>query len=101
MFRDKSPDIEDIDHESNERLLAEEEGHLWTGDDETEACNSFATGVLQITTLAIFFFIWTLFGFLWHGDLDSQCSRHVSQYCEQALYSYLLPRLVNRSMQLR
>jgi hypothetical protein len=23
-----------------------------------------------------------LFGIMWHGDLDSQCSQHVSQHCE-------------------
>lgn len=83
MFRDKLPDIEDPDYELDEGLPEEEEGddYFWN-DDDTDSCGSFATGLLQITTLAAFFLVGVLFGFLWHGDLDSQCSRHVSQYCE-------------------
>lgn len=90
MFGDKSPDIEDADCESNERLLAEEEGQLWARDDETATCNAFVTHLLQTTVLGLFFLVGTLFGFLWRGDLDSQCSRHVSQYCEQRSFQSLL-----------
>lgn len=89
MFGDKSPDIEAADCESNERLLAEE-AQLWTRDEETDTCNAFATRLLQMTAVGLFFLVGTLFGFLWRGDLDSQCSRHVSQYCEQISFPSLL-----------
>lgn len=85
MFRDKLPDIEDPDYEFDDSLLEEEEeedDYFWK-DDDTDSCSSFAMGLLQITALAAFFLIGIVFGFLWHSELDSQCSRHVSQYCEQ------------------
>ena len=74
---------EDSRRESGERLLAEEEGTLWSGN-ETSAptCNNFAACLLQLSALVLVFLVGTLFGFHWRGDLDGLCSRHVSQYCE-------------------
>lgn len=82
MFRVKSPDLEDGDRESCEGLLREEQDEAWTQEDELDACDDWATTFLQITILGIFFLFGTLFGIMWHGDLDGQCSQHVSQYCE-------------------
>ncbi|CAG8948117.1 unnamed protein product [Penicillium salamii] len=81
MFRDKTRDSQPTD-ESGERLLAEEEGTLWTNNEETPTacCQSFATGLLQTATLVLFFLIGTLFGFDWRGDLDTMCHAHTSQY---------------------
>lgn len=74
---------EDSKRESGERLLAEEEGTVWSGN-ETSAptCNSFAECLLQLGVLLLVFLVGTLFGFHWRGDMDALCSRHVSQYCE-------------------
>lgn len=85
MFRDKSRDLEDGDYESCEGLLVEEQGQVWTGDEESDLCSTLATTFLQMTILGIFFLLGTLFGLMWHGDLDSQCSQHVSQYCEATI----------------
>jgi hypothetical protein len=79
MFRDKFPDLEDP-RESEERLLAEEDGTLWTANEEE--CSYFTKSFLWFTALSIFFISGTLFGFFWRGDLDGLCSQHVSQYCE-------------------
>ncbi|CAG8067396.1 unnamed protein product [Penicillium salamii] len=81
MFRDRTRDSQPTD-ESAERLLAEEEGTLWTKNEETPTacCKSFATGLLQTAALVLFFLIGTLFGFDWRGDLDTMCHAHTSQY---------------------
>lgn len=83
MFRDKTRDSQPTD-ESGERLLAEEEGTLWTNNEETPTacCKSFATGLLQTAALVLFFLIGALFGFDWRGDLDTMCHAHTSQYCK-------------------
>lgn len=74
---------EDSRRESGERLLAEEEGTLWSGNvTSAPTCNSFAASLLQLSALMLVFLVGTLFGFHWRGDLDGLCSRHVSQYCE-------------------
>ncbi|KAJ5243162.1 uncharacterized protein N7469_001489 [Penicillium citrinum] len=80
MFCDKSPDLQPPDYESTERLLAEEEGHLWTGDDDDDFCITTATVFLQFIALAMVFLVGTLFGFFWRGDLDGLCGPHVSRY---------------------
>ncbi|KAJ5137880.1 hypothetical protein N7526_004113 [Penicillium atrosanguineum] len=80
MFREKSPDLEDGDFESREGLLPEEEDEAWTQEEEIDTCDDWVTTILQVTTVGIFFFLGILFGMMWHGDLDSQCSQHVSQY---------------------
>lgn len=85
MFVDKSPDLQPPDYESTEHLLAEEEGHLWTGDDDSDVCISTTTVFVQFTVLAIVFLVGTLLGFLWRGDLDGLCGQHVSQYCRLLL----------------
>lgn len=74
---------EDSRRESGERLLAEEEGTLWSGKETVSPdCNSFAVCLMQLSALVLVFLVGTLFGFHWRGDLDGLCSRHVSQYCE-------------------
>ncbi|KAJ5698487.1 hypothetical protein N7462_000492 [Penicillium macrosclerotiorum] len=80
MLKDPSPDLTDPDYEENERLLAEEQGQIWSGDYETDGCHSLASSLLQFTLLGIFFLVGTLLGFFWRGDLDGLCSQHVSQY---------------------
>jgi len=82
MFCDKSPDLQPPDYESTERLLAEEEGHLWTGDDDEDSCITTATIFLQFIALAMVFLVGTLCGFFWRGDLDGLCGPHVSRYCK-------------------
>lgn len=74
---------EDSRRESGERLLTEEEGTPWSGN-ETSApiSNIFASCLLQLSALVLVFLVGTLFGFHWRGDLDGLCSRHVSHYCE-------------------
>lgn len=80
---DKNAHGEDSRRESSERLLAEEEGTLWSGKKTpTPTCNSFAACLLQLSALMSVFFVGTLFGFHWRGDLNGLCNRHVSQYCE-------------------
>ncbi|KAJ6091962.1 hypothetical protein N7467_003931 [Penicillium canescens] len=81
MFQDNS-DKEDSTRESGERLLAEEEGILWSGGDESssDTCKAVATTVLQVSALGLLFLVGCVFGFYWRGDLNSLCSRHVSQY---------------------
>ncbi|KAJ5098958.1 hypothetical protein N7532_005959 [Penicillium argentinense] len=79
MFCDKSPDLVHPDVETTKRLLAEEEGHLWTGDDD-DACINTASAFLQFIALSICFLVGTLLGFFWRGDLDGLCGGHVSQY---------------------
>ncbi|CAI7617891.1 unnamed protein product [Penicillium viridicatum] len=72
---------EDSRRESGERLLAEEEGTLWSGNaTSAPTCNTFAECLLQLSALVLVFLVGTLFGFHWRGDLDGLCSRHVSQY---------------------
>ncbi|KAJ5589166.1 hypothetical protein N7537_011844 [Penicillium hordei] len=72
---------EDSRRESGERLLAEEEGTLWSGEEiASPTCNSFAVCLLQLSAIVLVFLVGTLFGFHWRGDLDDLCSRHVSQY---------------------
>ena len=66
----------------NERLLAVEEGELWTVDEESSICHSLAVNLLHFTILGIIFLVGVLFGFFWRGDLDGLCSNHVSYYCE-------------------
>lgn len=90
MFVDKSPDLRSLDYESSERLLAEQEGVLWTEDDDDEVCISTMTIFLQFTALAIVFLIGALFGFFWRADLDGLCGRHVSQYCKSKVYQSTL-----------
>ena len=91
MFCDKASRYEDNARESGERLLAEEEGALWTRNESslTPTCKNFATGLLQMTALVLVFLVGTLFGFHWRGDLDGLCREHVSQYCKA--YTKLLP----------
>ncbi|KAJ5562032.1 hypothetical protein N7535_003504 [Penicillium sp. DV-2018c] len=81
MFCDKGSSREGLG-EAGERLLAEERGTPWAnhGEWETPRCKGFAKGLLQVTTLGLFFLVGALFGFDWRGDLDSLCSKHVSQY---------------------
>ncbi|KAJ6103028.1 hypothetical protein N7486_005455 [Penicillium sp. IBT 16267x] len=79
MFRDEFPDLEEP-HESEEHLLAEEEGLLWTVNEGNDDCSSFTKSFLWFTALSVFFMSGTLFGFFWRGDLDGLCSQHVSQY---------------------
>jgi hypothetical protein len=83
MFRDNSGK-EDSRRESGERLLAEEEGTLWSSGDESssDTCKAVAMILLQINVLGFLFLVGCVFGFYWRGDLNSLCSRHVSQYCE-------------------
>lgn len=83
MFRDKSPDLEPPEYEATERLLAEEEGQLWTGDDDSDVCISITTVFVQFTALSLVFLFGTLFGFFWRGDLDGLCGRQVSEFCEE------------------
>lgn len=85
MFRDKSPDLEDGDYETREGLLAKEQDQDWTHEEEIDTCGDWATVLLQVSTLGVFFLLGILFGFMWQGDLDSQCSEHVSQYCKAKL----------------
>lgn len=91
MFCDKSPDLQPPDYESTERLLAEEEGHLWTGDDDDDFCITTATVFLQFIALAMVFLVGTLFGFFWRGDLDRLCGPHVSRYCMPPI-NFIWPR---------
>jgi hypothetical protein len=86
MFIDKSPDLRPPDYEPSERLLAEEEGILWTEDDDSDVYISITTIFLQFTALAIVFLFGTIFGFFWRADLDGLCGRHVSRYCEREVY---------------
>ncbi|KAJ5898338.1 hypothetical protein N7504_008626 [Penicillium tannophilum] len=79
MFRDKFPELEDP-RESEELLLAEEEGILWGVDEGNDDCSSFTKSFLWFTALSVFFMSGTLFGFFWRGDLDGLCSEHTSQY---------------------
>ena len=85
MFCDKSPDLQPPDYESTERLLAEEEGHLWTGDEDDDTCITTATIFLQFIALAMVFLVGTLFGFFWRGDLDGLCGPYVSRYCKPSI----------------
>ncbi|KAJ5630793.1 uncharacterized protein N7484_010893 [Penicillium longicatenatum] len=77
MFRHKCPNLEDP-RQSEERLLAEENGILWTASEKKGS--HFTKSFLWFTALSIFFMSGTLFGFFWRGDLDGLCSQHVSQY---------------------
>lgn len=86
MFIDKSPDLRPPDYESSERLLAEEEGILWTEDDDSDVYISITTMFLQFTAFAVVFLLGTIFGFFWRADLDGLCGRHVSRYCEREVY---------------
>ncbi|KAJ5301974.1 hypothetical protein PENANT_c057G02157 [Penicillium antarcticum] len=81
MFWDNSVK-KDFSRESGERLLAEEEGTLWSGGDEpsSDTCRALAIILLQICVLGFLFLVGCVFGFYWRGDLNSLCSRHVSQY---------------------
>jgi hypothetical protein len=98
MFHDNS-DKEDSTRKSGERLLAEEEGTLWSGGDESssDTCNVVATTVLQVSALGLLFLVGCVFGFYWRGDLNSLCSRHVSQYCEYTSVMLLKPSLLKTS----
>ncbi|CAI7675679.1 unnamed protein product [Penicillium manginii] len=80
MFVVKSPDLRPPENESSERLLADEEGILWTEDDDSDVWISATTIFLQISALAIVFVVGALLGFFWRADLDGLCGRHVSQY---------------------
>lgn len=80
----KSPDLRPPENESSERLLADEEGILWTEDDDSDVWISATTIFLQISALAIVFVVGALLGFFWRADLDGLCGRHVSQYCERS-----------------
>ncbi|KAJ5158906.1 uncharacterized protein N7500_008557 [Penicillium coprophilum] len=78
---DKAPHSEDSTYESSERLLAEEEGTLWSGNEPSvPTCSSFAVCLFRASALVLVFLVGALFGFQWRGDLDGLCSRHVSQY---------------------
>ncbi|KAJ5135847.1 uncharacterized protein N7515_005125 [Penicillium bovifimosum] len=81
MFGDKNC-TRNVSQEASERLLPEEEGTPWTnhGESTRSSWNGVAISLLQVTTLALFFLVGTLFGFQWRGDLDNLCSKHVSQY---------------------
>ena len=98
MFQYNS-DKEDPTRESGERLLAEEEGTLWSGGDESssDTCKAVATTLLQISALGLLFLVGSVFGFYWRGDLNSLCSRHVSQYCEYTPVMLLKPSLLKSS----
>jgi hypothetical protein len=98
MFQYDS-DKEDPTRESGERLLAEEEGTLWSGGDESssDTCKAVATTLLQMSALGLLFLVGCVFGFYWRGDLNSLCSRHVSQYCEYTPVMLLKPSLLKSS----
>ncbi|KAJ5281326.1 hypothetical protein N7478_006698 [Penicillium angulare] len=82
MFADKIPSVKDSDNECEERLLAEEEGMLWIGDDEGNSYSTYTILLLWVLGLYIIFMAGALFGFFWRGDLNGLCSQHISQYCE-------------------
>lgn len=94
MFKEKSPDLEDGDFESRESLLPEEQGEPWTQEDDFDICDDWVTTILKLSILGIFFLSGILFGMMWHGDLDSRCSQHVSQYCESIQPRTLSSRLL-------
>jgi hypothetical protein len=84
MFCHKTSHYEDSVRESGERLLAEEEGALWSKNEEssTSTCKRVADALFQMIALVLMFLVGTLLGFHWRGDLDGICSEHISQYCK-------------------
>jgi hypothetical protein len=84
MFCDKSSHFENSARESGKRLLAEEEGAVWSRNEDPflPTCKKFATCFLQLSTLVLMFLVGTLFGFHWRGELNGLCSEHVSHYCK-------------------
>ncbi|KAJ5113603.1 hypothetical protein N7456_002137 [Penicillium angulare] len=80
MFADKIPNMKASDNECEERLLAEEEGMIWNGDDEASSYSTYTILLLWVLGLYIIFMAGALFGFFWRGDLNGLCSQHTSQY---------------------